>query len=161
MFPHCAALFSLSRPGKLQSSTSVSGKQSNNGKYEWTGWDQPGRYLFWLSRLKLTKYWPLSLNKIWMGDIRSNISGGRRADIVIILCSFCSLFTGLLSEVAWKIISDKNDDKILFLSLPLTSRAEKYCLLSLKECFELDENSWIHWGSWYHLEKEKISMLQL
>lgn len=50
---------------------------------------------------------------------------------------------------------------IVFLSLPLTSREEKYCLLPLKECFELDENSWIHWGSWYHLKKEKISLLQL
>ena len=79
-----------------------------------------------------------------MGDILSNISGGRRADIVIILCSFCSLLTGLLSEVACRIIYDKNYENILFLSLPLTSRAEKYCLLSLKECFELDENSWIH-----------------
>ena len=51
-------------------------------------------YLFcWLllSKLKLTKYWPLSLNKIWMGDILSIISGC--LDIVIIDV------TGLLNDV--------------------------------------------------------------
>ena len=50
--------------------------------------------------LKLTKYWPLSLNSIWMGDILSNISGGRLDDKVIILWIFCSELTGLLSDVA-------------------------------------------------------------
>ena len=95
-------LFSLSSRQIIGLHFSV-GKQINNGKYQ-----QSGRYLFWLSRLKLTKYWPLSLNRIWMGDILSNTSWGRRAERVIILWSFCSLLTGLLKEDAWKIIHDEN-----------------------------------------------------
>ena len=112
----------VSLAGKLQTSTSLSGNRSTT---ENISGDQSGRYLFWLSRLKLTKYWPLSLNKICMGDIRSNTSGGRRPDIVIIRWSFCSLLTGLLSEVAWKIIDDKNAQFYYFFLSPSVLTSDK------------------------------------
>ena len=63
-------------------------------------------YLFWqLSMLKFTKYWPLSLNNIWIGDILWIISGCCR-DIV-------AMFTGLLVDV----ISVKSGNDCIWLDV--------------------------------------------